>query len=209
MNHRPKTSGYAPKAGGGASFQRNLMSSSLPKLPNRYSSPSTNDNLNNTTGARGRGLLGSPAPGAPVSAWGEDTRSLSPGKGDSRRSSAHYGTAGGSSSVPQIDIPGETTISVGLMRIADKLARLVLPWQAVLCPRAVETLFDLRKNIIQSRHSAFIEQMKRKLEEKVLGFIKKKEEEVSKTTYSRICLPVLICKSGTRQYHHRPVAGRR
>jgi hypothetical protein len=77
-----------------------------------------------------------------------------------------------------IEIPGETTISVGLMRIADKLARLVLPWQAVLCPRAVETLFDLRKNIIQNRHVEFINQMKRKLEEKVMGFIQKKEEEV-------------------------------
>lgn len=69
-------------------------------------------------------------------------------------------------------------MSVGLMRIADKLARLTLPWQAVLCPRAVETLFDLRKNIIQSRHSAFIDQMKGKLEEKVMGFITKKEQEV-------------------------------
>ena len=50
--------------------------------------------------------------------------------------------------------------------------------QAVLCPRAVETLFDLRKNIIQTRHLDFINQMKRKLEEKVMGFIQKKEEEV-------------------------------
>lgn len=83
-----------------------------------------------------------------------------------------------SSSALPIEIPGETTISVGLMRIADKLARLVLPWQAVLCPRAVETLFDLRKSIIQTRHQNFINQMKAKLEEKVMGFIKKKEEEV-------------------------------
>jgi hypothetical protein len=36
---------------------------------------------------------------------------------------------------PLIEVPDETTIHVGLMRIADKLARLVLPWQAVLCPR--------------------------------------------------------------------------
>lgn len=48
----------------------------------------------------------------------------------------------------------------------------------MLCPRAVETLFDLRKTIIQTRHLDFINQMKRKLEEKVMGFIQKKEEEV-------------------------------
>lgn len=145
------------------------MSSSLPKLPTRYSSPDG--------ATKGQNLLGSPGPAAPVSAWGEEDRSASPvGKAvDSRRSSAHHSQH---TPAPLIDIPGETAISVGLMRIADKLARLVLPWQAVLCPRAVETLYDLRKNIIQARHSAFIEEMKRKLEEKVMGFIRKKEEEV-------------------------------
>jgi hypothetical protein len=149
-----------PKAGG-PGFQRGLMSASLPRLPNRYSSPTTAE---------------AASPGTAISAWGEDDRSASPGKGDFRRSSAQYGHT--PTSAPAIEIPGETAISVGLMRIADKLARLVLPWQAVLCPRAVESLFDLRKNIIQSRHSAFIEQMKRKLEEKVMGFVNKKEEEV-------------------------------
>jgi hypothetical protein len=62
--------------------------------------------------------------------------------------------------------------------VLTSLARRVLPWQAVLCPRAVETLRDLRQGIIQSKHAAFISQMKQKLEEKVLGFISKKEEEV-------------------------------
>jgi hypothetical protein len=82
------------------------------------------------------------------------------------------------SSAQPIELPAETTMTVGLMRIADKLARLVLPWQAVLCPRAVETLFDLRHSMIQSKHEAFINQMKQKLEEKVQSFVKKKEEEV-------------------------------
>jgi hypothetical protein len=145
------------------------MSSSLPKLPNRYSSPTTNE--------AGGGVLRSPGPAAPKNAWGEDERSVSPGKGESRLLGSTHPGQSAASALP-IEIPGETAITVGLMRIADKLARLVLPWQAVLCPRAVETLFDLRKNIIQSRHSAFIEQMKRKLEEKVMGFITKKEQEV-------------------------------
>lgn len=115
-------------------------------------------------------------------AWGDDERSPVSlvGKGSSSHrllNQQHMSQQMSSSALP-IEIPGETTISVGLMRIADKLARLVLPWQAVLCPRAVETLFDLRKNIIQTRHQNFINQMKQKLEEKVMGFIKKKEEEV-------------------------------
>jgi len=82
------------------------------------------------------------------------------------------------SSVQPIELPAETTMTVGLMRIADKLARLVLPWQSVLCPRAVETLFDLRHSLIQMKHEAFINQMKQKLEDKVQSFVKKKEEEV-------------------------------
>jgi hypothetical protein len=174
------------------------MASSLPKLPVRYSSPTTNEPM----GPPGVG-------GGPINAWGapEDSRHVgSPAKssrgGGNNSNSNNYGggtsngnniSASGSlmqqqgqsqmlSSVggtgAMIDLPGETTISVGLMRIADKLARLVLPWQAVLCPRAVETLFDLRKSIIQTRHVHFIEQMKLKLQEKVMGFIKKKEEEV-------------------------------
>lgn len=170
LHIRPKTSGPPTVSKGGASgFQRSLMSSSLPRLPQRYASPTTRE-------------VGSPAagsgPGPAITAWAEEDprdRTASPGKGESRRSSAHYSN---SNTAPVIDLPGETAVSVGLMRIADRLARLALPWQAVLCPRAVETLYDVRKNIIQSRHSAFIESMKRKLEEKVLGFISKKEEEV-------------------------------
>jgi hypothetical protein len=189
-----------------AQFQRNLMASSLPKLPVRYSSPTTNE------------PMGLPGVGGPINAWGapEDSRHVgSPAKssrGGGNNNSNNYGKSngnnfsasgslmlqqhgqsqsqsqmfssvggaagGGGGTGALIDVPDETTISVGLMRIADKLARLVLPWQAVLCPRAVETLFDLRKSIIQTRHVHFIEQMKLKLQEKVMGFIKKKEEEV-------------------------------
>lgn len=75
-------------------------------------------------------------------------------------------------------LQAETVISAGLMRIADQLARIVLPWQAVLCPRAVESLQDMRVIAVQARHNAFMQQMKQKLEEKVMGFLKKKEEEV-------------------------------
>ena len=119
-------------------------------------------------------------PPAPILAWG-DERMESPAHNNRKSMMSTSNTNGinpTASSVLPIEIPGETTISVGLMRIADKLARLVLPWQAVLCPRAVETLFDLRKNIIQARHVEFINNMKRKLEEKVMNFINKKEGEV-------------------------------
>lgn len=58
------------------------------------------------------------------------------------------------------------------------MATKILPWQAVLCPKAIETLRDIRQNMIHAKHVGFINQMKQKLEEKVMGFIAKKEEEV-------------------------------
>lgn len=79
---------------------------------------------------------------------------------------------------PMNPLQAETVIAAGLMRVADQLARIVLPWQAVLCPRAVESLQDLRLAIIQAKHNSFMQQMKQKLEEKVVNFLKKKEEEV-------------------------------
>ena len=77
-----------------------------------------------------------------------------------------------------VDVPGESSLTVGLTRIVDSLSRKMLPWQAILCPRAVETLRDLRLNIIQSKHNVFIHEMRQKLEDKVMGFIRKKDEEV-------------------------------
>ena len=58
------------------------------------------------------------------------------------------------------------------------MATKILPWQAVLCPKAIETLRDVRQSVIHSKHVAFINQMKHKLDDKVMGFISKKEEEV-------------------------------
>lgn len=136
-------------------FKRSFMSASLPQLPsNSISMISKNSSTTNRPS-------GSTA--APQHAWSQDS---------------HKQQLQQSSSTQPIELPAETTMTVGLMRIADKLARLVLPWQAVLCPRAVETLFDLRHSMIQSKHEAFINQMKLKLEEKVQSFVKKKEEEV-------------------------------
>ncbi len=123
-----------------------------------------------------------------TTAWGGD----SPG-GPATSTAHHAGSAGANlnsveavkqamtrGAPPQVplDLPGETTIGVGLMRIADNLTRRVLPWQAALCPRAVEALHDVRSTMIQAKHNAFIAQMKSKLEEKVLGFMTRKEEEV-------------------------------
>lgn len=58
------------------------------------------------------------------------------------------------------------------------MATKILPWQAVMCPKAIETLRDVRQGIIHSKHVTFIQQMKSKLNEKVMGFVAKKEEEV-------------------------------
>jgi hypothetical protein len=79
---------------------------------------------------------------------------------------------------PMNPLQAESVIAAGLMRIADRVARTVLPWQAVLCPRAVESLHDLRLSLIQTKHITFMIQMKAKLEEKVVSFMQKKETEV-------------------------------
>jgi hypothetical protein len=87
-------------------------------------------------------------------------------------------TEDGQKTNPLNPAQAESVISAGLIRIADQLARKILPWQAVLCPRAVETLQDLRLSMIQAKHTQFMNQMKSKLEEKVSNFIRRKEEEV-------------------------------
>ena len=174
-----------------SNFQRNLMSNTLPKIPTRISSPAAGDRW----AGGGGGGASSPMQPPPKNAWGESPSTELPedrrrdGKTARNSQGLHQmesiatgagtgmGTVGANNTLP-VDVPGETTLSVGLMRIADKLARLVLPWQAVLCPRAVETLFDLRQTMIQTKHLAFIDQMKKKLEEKVMSFLQKKEEEV-------------------------------
>ena len=77
-----------------------------------------------------------------------------------------------------IDLPTDTSVLIGLKNIADVLCRKVLPWQAAMCPRAVESLRDARQQIIHIKHVDFILKMKKQLEDKALLFIKKKEEEV-------------------------------
>eukprot|EP00981_Chlorochromonas_danica_P005459 scaffold1091_cov164-Ochromonas_danica.AAC.82 len=79
---------------------------------------------------------------------------------------------------PLNPLQAESVIAVGLMRIADRIARKVLPWQAVLCPRAVESLQELRLSFMQTKHISFMLSMRSKLEEKVNSFLQKKETEV-------------------------------
>ena len=110
----------------------------------------------------------------------KSTTDLHGGSADSRKAVEAWGTVeagqtqqhgrleplrGDSTSVP-IKVPEESSISVALMRIADTLARKVLPWQAALCPRAVETLYNLRFNISERNYIEFMDNMKKKLEDK-------------------------------------------
>lgn len=74
--------------------------------------------------------------------------------------------------------PGDSALAMGLMRIADVLSRKVLPWQAASCPRAIEQLRDLRTGAIQGKHATFVGRMKKQLEDKVVQFLTKKDEEV-------------------------------
>lgn len=77
-------------------------------------------------------------------------------------------------------LPGDAAITVGLMQVADALSRKILPWQASCCPRAVETLRDLRQSSIQVKHHEFMSKMAKQLEDKVMGFLNKKDIEIEK-----------------------------
>lgn len=80
---------------------------------------------------------------------------------------------------PYADIgAGDTAIAAGLKRIGDVVSRKVLPWQAACCPRAVESVRDARQLLIQQKHEEFLQKMAAKLQDKVTGFLTKKDEEV-------------------------------
>jgi len=152
-------------------FSRELMATTLPKVPPR------------TNGTR-------------KEAWGSNNNqegnkfSLD----DLQPNDNHYNTNNTANNDEDIllrtnpfnPLQAETIIASGLIRIVDQLAKKVLPWQAVLCPRAVESLQDLRLNMIQSKHTQFMQQMKSKLEEKVNHFMNTKEEEVERWLQSEV-----------------------
>lgn len=135
-------------------FTRDLMSSSLPKMP-----PRVLPALNHTP-----------------------SKSLDLEFPSSKESGANVISDDPADGIPKTNpmnpLQAESVISVGLMRVADRVARKVLPWQAVLCPRAVESLGELRLSFMQTRHTTFMISMKNKLEEKVSSFLQKKETEV-------------------------------
>jgi hypothetical protein len=83
-------------------------------------------------------------------------------------------------------LPGDAAITVGLMQVADALSRKILPWQAACCPRAVETMRDLRQSSIQVKHHEFMSKMAKQLEDKVMGFLNKKDIEIEKWMQNEI-----------------------
>lgn len=153
-------------------FTRDLLSTTLPKLPPRALANQQN----------------------PIKkAWGSQKLAVTKGSDVQEINSLHNDKSAEDVTKVQddeddeIDLPktdllhpahADSTIAMALLRIADQLARMILPWQAVICPRAVETLLDLRLNLIQAKQAEFMKKMKSKLEEKVQNFIRKKEEEV-------------------------------
>lgn len=178
--HRSKNSKSAEYVKTG--FSRDGLTSSLPKLPPRAlsaanfsESPQKRAQSHQSTRTPMKGDVSFESSGR-KQAWSSSKGDASAAKNPLHVNHKDIGVDLGSTE--PVSVPDEATINVGLMRVADNLARKVLPWQAVLCPRAVETLHDLRQITIQNKHNAFIDQMKAKLEEKVMAFIKKKDEEV-------------------------------
>jgi len=64
-----------------------------------------------------------------------------------------------------------TVVSGALLRITDGLVRRVLPWNAVCCPRAVESLRDLRIKIVLGKYDAFVTKVTQQLQTKVAAFL--------------------------------------
>jgi glucan-binding YG repeat protein len=100
-----------------------------------------------------------------MNAWGEEGDELGPRKLEPDGPYAEIGA-------------GDTAIAAGLKRIGDVVSRRVLPWQAACCPRAVEGVRDTRQLLMQQKHEEFLHKMAAKLEDKVAGFLSKKDEEV-------------------------------
>jgi hypothetical protein len=78
------------------------------------------------------------------------------------------------------EMQSSSNVSMGMIRTADAICRKLLPWQAVCCPCAVEMFRDIRLQSLASQHEAFIVRMTQQLENKVLEFIQRKDDEVDR-----------------------------
>lgn len=170
MNKSGKLVLPAINSSSGSGFSRDMLSNSMPKVPPRSGGPKAE---RKQAWASTSGTVATPAAAAAPTIIEEQQHQLS-----TNQQSEEDDGAAVQKTNPLNPAQAESVISAGLMRIADQLARKILPWQAVLCPRAVETLQDLRLATVQAKHTQFMNQMKAKLEEKVENFIRRKEEEV-------------------------------
>eukprot|EP01039_Chlorochromonas_danica_P014875 gene14875-17424_t len=170
MNKSGKLVLPAINSSSGSGFSRDMLSNSMPKVPPRSGGPKAE---RKQAWASTPGTVATPAAAAAPTIIEEQQHQLS-----TNQQSEEDDGAAVQKTNPLNPAQAESVISAGLMRIADQLARKILPWQAVLCPRAVETLQDLRLATVQAKHTQFMNQMKGKLEEKVENFIRRKEEEV-------------------------------
>lgn len=121
-------------------------------------------------------------PLAPISAWGSDMLPSSSSSSSSKHGAGGAAGRGGGGSSPttvEVGLAGDSAVAMGLMRVADILARKVLPWQALTCPRAIECLRDSRLSLVLGKHAQFVDRMRLQLEGKVVAFLDKKDEEVA------------------------------
>ena len=166
---RPSTHG----GGGSRSLQASKSTSALPRIPGAERLP--DGQIGSKEG--GLGNIGEEAYDRLdlEVAWGEAPANHMQTKQKQQTSNVIGETSGGGGVV---SMPGENAVAMGLMRIADVLSRKILPWQACCCPRAVEQLRDFRLANIQGKHAIFVTRMKKQLEDKVVQFLAKKDEEV-------------------------------
>jgi len=161
--------GYARRPNTSNASSSHMLSKSMSALPNIPGAERLPDH-----DERGGARIGEEAFGQSTDkldlevAWGEAPAQMEPGELKGTRDLT---------GVSHIE-PGDSALAMGLMRIADILARKVLPWQAASCPRAIEQLRDLRTGLIQGKHATFVGRMKKQLEDKVVQFLTKKDEEV-------------------------------
>lgn len=98
-----------------------------------------------------------------------------------------------SHNITSAEMQTSSNVSMGMIRTTDAICRKLLPWQAVCCPCAVEMFRDIRLQSLASQHEAFILRMTQQLENKVLEFIQRKDDEVDSWLQKEYVLLKCLC----------------
>lgn len=80
---------------------------------------------------------------------------------------------------PLFPLQAEGIINAGLLKLSSKLCEDSLPYNSLRCPQAIETYFLSRIKVSYYLHKQFLGSMIEKLNDKILLFLSKKDEEIN------------------------------